>query len=252
MPTLPALPSCPTVSDVRHILDAARQGTGMVPEPAAKPVGVGGGGTELPRGARPARPSELVELKSADSHGLSTSGSSKQLDGDVNGEVQQPGRDEQQQQQQQAQAQQQGAAGLVGAGSGTAALPDATRLQAAVLEAAAATSGGGSTCSADGGAGMSAAGSGERKRGAPVTHIPEVGRAACGAAWLGGCGSHGGGARGLLALILWSRLWVLLIGCHRSSAPNSLLMRRALPSAECAPRGGRHCRGGARRCAGGG
>lgn len=176
-PVLPALPSCPAVSDVRHILDAARQGTGMVPEPAAKPVGVGGGGTELPWGARPARPSELVELKSADSHGLSTSGSSKQLDGDMNGEVQQPGRAEQHQQaQQQHQAQQQGAAGLVGTGSGTAALPDATRLQAAVLEAAAATSGGGSTCSADGGAGMSAAGSGERKRGAPVTHIPEVNR----------------------------------------------------------------------------
>ncbi|PRW58056.1 mTERF domain-containing mitochondrial isoform A [Chlorella sorokiniana] len=157
------------VSNVRHILDAARQGSAMVPEPAAKPVGVG---AELPPGARAARPSELVELKNSDSHGLSTSGSSKQMDADGAGEVLQPGRGEQQAQQAQRAQQQQGAAALAGAGSGTAALPTAAALQAAVLEAATATSGGGSTCSADG-AGMSAAGSGERKRGAPVTHVPE-------------------------------------------------------------------------------
>ena len=131
---------------------------------------------ELPRGARPARPSELVELRSGDSAGggLSTSGSSRQLDAEAAGEVLQPARGEQQQQAEAGAAATASAAALPRAGSGTGALPDVAGLQAAAA-AKTANSAGGSSCSADGAVGSGVA-SGERKRRVPVTHVPEVRR----------------------------------------------------------------------------
>lgn len=234
---------CAAVTDVRHILDAARQGCRQMPASAPAKPSVPPAAAELPRGARPARPSELVELRSTDSPGMSTSGSSKRLDGDAAGEVQQPERGGQAQQAQQ----QQGAAGLAGAGSGTAALPDVATLQAAVMDAAAATSGGGSTCSAEG-AGHSAGHSGERKRGAPVTHIPEVGQAGCGCKqrWWESSSSLCGG----IPFQLLQGGLHLPLRCHTAASlagppfrtPRCYLLGPVC-LAECAPRGGGHCGG---------